>query len=163
MFRFSHRTQFAFTLLEVTLAIMIAVVVMAVAVPSLTGLMGAAKAPASFQAFDDMAQEAHERSISEGRNYVLVWGRDRKVVLRPEDPSGRAEAEGLLKWKIDRDEKLILDLPAALTAKGLKPDAIWTFWSNGICEPAEVSYEGTAGKWKATYNPFTVQAEVSYE
>jgi hypothetical protein len=66
-------------------------------------------------------------------------------------------------WRIARDELLELHLPAALNAKGAVPEAIWTFWTNGVCEPAEVRYKGAAGAWSATYNPFTGQPEVHYE
>ena len=97
------------------------------------------------------------------RNYVIVWGRDRSVLLRPETPATPEEAEGLQKWKIQKGETLELHLPAALTEKGITPDAIWTFWPTGICEPAEVRYKGGAGAWSAVYNPFTVQGEVSYD
>ena len=152
-----------FTLLEVSLAIMIALLIMAIAIPSLTGAMGKSKAQDAFSAFDDMVQEAHFRSMQEGRNYVIVWGRDKEVIVRPEEPSNRGEAQGLRQWNIQKEEALELHLPAALIAKGATPDAIWTFWSNGVCEPAEIRYAGAAGKWKAVYSPFTVQAEVSYE
>ena len=152
-----------FTLLEVSLAILIALILMAVAIPSLTGALGESKDHNVFLAFDAMAQEARSRSLEEQRNYVIVWGRDRAVLMRPETPAGPDEAEGLCRWKIEKQEALELHLPAALTDKGMTPDAIWTFWANGICEPAEIRYKGAAGKWSAVYNPFTVQAEVRYE
>lgn len=161
--RLSVHTRSGFTLLEISLSILIAVVIMAVAIPSLSGVLGGSKAQSCFEAFDQMAQEARQRARAEERNYVIVWGRDRWVLMRPEQPANRAEAEGLRQWRIAKDETLELHLPAALTAKGATPDAIWTFWTNGVCEPAEVRYKGAAGQWAATYNPFTAQAEVTYE
>ena len=151
-----------FTLLEVILAILIAALVITVAIPSLTGVFEGSKAQNSFTTLDNMVQEAHTRSMEQKRNYVLVWGRDKTVLLRPEEP-GKDEAEGLPMWKIQKGEALELHLPAALTEKGATPDAIWTFWSNGVCEPAEIRYKGAQGAWSAVYNPFTVQAEVRYE
>jgi prepilin-type N-terminal cleavage/methylation domain-containing protein len=156
-------SQSGFTLLEVSLSVLIAVLILAVAIPSLTGVMGGSRAEKSFQAFDQVAREARRRAQSEGRNYVILWGRDRRVLMRPEEPANRGESEGLLQWRIAPKEKLELHLPAALQGKGATPDAIWTFWANGICEPAEVRYEGAEGKWSATYHPFTPQAEVLYE
>jgi len=158
--RFSPKT--GFTLLEVVLAILIAALVITVAIPSLMGVFEGSKAQGSFTSFDAMVQEAHMRSMEEVRNYVLVWGRDKTVLLRPEEP-GKSEAEGWAMWKIKKGEALELHLPAALTQKGAVPDAIWTFWSNGVCEPAEVRFQGAKGAWSAVYNPFTVQAEVRYE
>ena len=158
--RFNPKT--GFTLLEVVLAILIAALVITVAVPSLTGVFEGSKAQKSFFTFDAMVQEAHTRSMEEERNYVLVWGRDKTVLLRAEEP-GKDEAEGLPMWKIQKGEALDLHLPAALAEKGATPDAIWTFWSNGVCEPAEIRYKGAEGAWSAIYNPFTLQGEVRYE
>ncbi|MEI6561762.1 MAG: type II secretion system protein [Verrucomicrobiota bacterium] len=155
-------TKAGFTLLEVILAILIAALVITVAIPSLTGVFEGSKAQGAFTTFDSMVQEARTRSMEEERNYVLVWGRDKTVLLRPEEP-GKDEMEGLPMWKIQKGEALELHLPAALTEKGATPDAIWTFWSNGVCEPAEIRYKGAEGAWSALYNPFTVQGEVRYE
>ena len=163
MLRNASHPKAGFTLLEISLAILIAVVIMAMAIPSLTAALEGSKTQKVFDNFDAMAQEARSRSVEEQRNYVIVWGREREVLIRPESPANLAEAKGIKRWKIDKEEKLELHLPAALMAKGITPEAIWTFWPNGVCEPAEVRYTGAAGKWSATYNPFTVQAEVSYE
>ena len=152
-----------FTLLEIILAILIALMVMAVAVPSITTALGESPSRKAFATLDGMVQEAHSRSVGEQRNYVLVWGRDGSVLLRPETPANRVEAEGLQRWKIPKTETLSLRLPAALPAQGSTPEAVWTFWAAGACEPAEVHYKGSAGAWSASYNPFSVQAEVRYE
>jgi len=163
MARNSLSSKAGFTLLEVSLAILIALLIMAIAIPSLTGAMGKSKAQDSFLAFDEMVQEARSRAMQEERNYVIVWGRDKIVLVRPEEPASRAESEGVSQWNIQKNETLELHLPAALTPKGATPDAIWTFWVNGVCEPAEIRYKGAAGAWTAAYNPFTVRGEATYE
>ncbi|MCX6968418.1 MAG: type II secretion system protein [Verrucomicrobia bacterium] len=152
-----------FTLLEVILALLIAALVITVAIPSLTGVLKGSPKHDSFADFDAMVQEAHDRSVEEGRNYVMVWGREKTVRLRPEEPANQSEAEGIQTRNIQKGETLELHLPAALTEKGATPDAIWTFWSSGVCEPAEIRAQGIKGGWRAVYNPFTIQAEVHYE
>jgi prepilin-type N-terminal cleavage/methylation domain-containing protein len=152
-----------FTLLEVSLAIAIALIVMVVAIPSVTSVLGESQAQRAFTDFDAMVQEARDRSREEGRNYVIVWGRERALLMRPEEPANRAEAEGIKRWKMTAEGELELRLPSALTARGATPDAIWTFWADGVCEPAEVRYKKGGEKWSAVYNPFTAQAEVRYE
>ena len=159
----SHFNQSnGFTLLEIILAILIAAMVITVAVPTLTGVFEGSKAQDCFKKFDEMVQDAHARSVEEGRNYVLVWGRDKTVLLRPED-SPNEDGKGMQMWKIKKGEALVLHLPAALTEKGATPEAIWTFWATGVCEPAEIHFQGAEGAWTAVYNPFTVQAEARYE
>ena len=153
-----------FTLLEIILALLIATLVITVAIPSLNRAMEGSKDEDSFTSFDEMVQEARARSIQESRNYVLVWGAKKTICLRPEEAANPQEAEGLQTRVIEKEETLELHLPAALTEKGVTPDAIWTFWSNGICEPAEIRYKRDGGAaWSAVYNPFTVQAEVSHD
>ena len=159
----SFHSHSGFTLLEISLAIAIGLIVMAVAIPSFTSVLKGSRAEEAFASFDGMVREARERSRSEGRNYVIVWGRERVALLRPEEPASPEEAKGLRRWDMAREGNLELYLPAALFPKGEKPDAIWTFWADGVCEPAEVCYKGADGNWSAVYNPFTGEAEVRYE
>ncbi len=159
----SISSRHGFTLLEIILALLIAVIVIAVSIPSVTSALNGSPLQKDFEAFDAMAREAHQRSVAERRNYVLVWGREGLVRMRPEAPENREEAEGLQRREIAKDEKLVLHLPAALLSRGQEPDAIWTFWADGVCEPARVEYKGRAGAWTAVYAPFTAVAEVRYE
>ncbi len=152
------RSRSAFTIIEVCIALAIAVLMLSVAIPSLTGVMKQNKAQDSFTAFDHLVQEAHDRSVSEQRAYVLVWT-PKFILLRPDAPSGKSESDGMQKWPISKDDSVKLFLPAALVSK---PDAIWTFWPSGACEPAIVDYKGSEGAWSADYNAFTVDAKVHY-
>ncbi len=151
-----------FTLLEVMLALLVALAVIAVSVPSITAALSKPPAQAAFESFDAMVQEARSRSHEEGRSYVIVWGRDQLIRLRPEEPASRAEANGIRQWDQHTAGEVTLRLPAALL-RGKTPDAIWTFWPNGACEPAELHYKMTNAKWTALYNPFTARAEVNYD
>ena len=166
MTRFSRQfpaSKAAFTLLEICIVVFIAMVLLRVAIPSLVGVLTANRAEKSFTDFDALAQDAHERAIAEKRAYVLIWS-PKRVILRPDEPTNKAEAEGMRELPIVREEVLNLVLPASLaTKKGKITAAIWTFWPGGSCEPAIVEYQGKAGKWRATYNPFTAQAETNYD
>ena len=155
-----HSSAPGFTLLEVCLAVAIALIVLAAAIPNIASALRESDARRAFGAFDSMVREARERSRAEGRNYVMVWGRERAVLLRPEAPLNRTEAGGVRRWEMAREGALVLRLPAALVAG---PDAIWTFWADGVCEPAEVRYSGAGGGWLAVYNALTGEAEVRYD
>lgn len=159
----SSKSPRGFTLLEVMLAVCIAAIIMAVAIPVLSNVLGEPKGERSFLEFDQMVQEARTRSRVERRNYVIVWGRDGIVLMRPEETVCKPGDKGTLQWTVAKTDTLDLHLRAALLEKGQKPEAIWTFWPNGTCEPAEVHYKGVAGEWTARYHPFTVQAEVRYD
>jgi hypothetical protein len=162
MFRYILRSHFGFTLLEVMLALLVALTVIAVSVPSVTAALSKPPAQMAFERFDVMVREARTRSHTEGRNYVIVWGDDKTVRLRPEESSSRSEASGIRQWKQSKEGTLEIRFPAALL-RGKTPDAIWTFWPDGACEPAEIRYQNANTKWSAFYNPFTARAEVRYD
>jgi hypothetical protein len=50
-----------------------------------------------------------------------------------------------------------MELPAALAKK---TPAEWIFWESGVCEPARISFAGSAGKWTAEYSPLSALAEI---
>jgi type II secretory pathway pseudopilin PulG len=151
-----------FTLVEICVAMIIAVLVLGVAIPSLTSVMSGQQSRQGFTAVDNLAQEAHRRAMDEHRAYVLIWS-PKKVVLRPDEPASPAEAEGVQEVAIGKQDKLELFLPASLLKKGKTAAAIWTFWPSGVCEPARITSDGSLGRWTAVYNAFTGKAEVRYE
>lgn len=148
----------AFTLLEICLALFIALLVIGVALPSLAGLQYYRQAEASFHAFDALAQQARQLSIEERHPYVLAWEKER-IALRRDDPS---ETEPLATLDFDEETMPQLELTAALSAN---PAPVWTFWPGGTCEPATVTRPGERkkGGWQAIYHPLTAQPAVQYE
>ena len=160
---FSPRFQRGYTMLEIILALVIALLVLAVAVPSVMTALNNPPSQQSFEEFDAMVQEARRRSVTEERPYILVWGREKEVVLRPKSAANPDEARGIQRWSFAEKGALELHLPAALMPHGATPEAIWTFWPDGVCEPAEIRHAGDGWKWIAVYHPLTGRAEVRYE
>ncbi len=148
-----------FTLLEICLAIFITLLIVAAAVPSLSGLSEEKKARAVLDALDGLAQEARARSVEEQRPYVLLWS-DEGVALLPDGAKPDPANEGTPRLKLAKGDSLTLELPAALVKT---PPPVWTFWPAGICEPAIVHFKNKRHAWTAVYNPFTAQAEVTNE
>ena len=124
------------------------------AVPSVAGLFADRRVRKSFDAIDDLAREAQQRSVEERRPYAVVWEEDR-IVLRPLEPENADEENGLKEIATSDADSYAIELPAALVKN---PPAEWTFWPTGTCEPAIVTHEGEAGKWLARYDPLTVRA-----
>lgn len=146
-----------FTLLEICLAIAIAMVIMLMAVPSISGVLKGQKANRPYEMFDQLVKKAQARSISERRNYLITWEKE-ELVLRPENPENVEEAQGIDRIAIADKESYEIQLPAALVKK---PPSEWTFWPTGTCEPATILYKGPQGSWTAVYRPLTVKAEVT--
>jgi len=53
------------------------------AVPSMTGVAASRRLNQFLNGFNDLVRQAHERSVTERRPYLIVW-RKNSVLLRPE-------------------------------------------------------------------------------
>ena len=149
--------QRAFTLIELMLAIMIAVIIMALAIPSMRGMSGEKRLRDTFERFDELTRKAQLKAVSQQRSWTLVWG-PRLITLK----SGEATPEELQAggaglqedFTYDENESYELQRPASLLPPK-ETRAEWTFWRSGTCEPVIVSYSGPSGTWAAQYNPLT--------
>ena len=72
-----------FTLLEIMISVCILLLILGLAVPSLTGVIADKRLRRSLNEFNDMVRQAQERSVAEHRAYLIVWS-DKTAVLRPE-------------------------------------------------------------------------------
>ncbi len=147
----------AFTLIEIVLAVFILMLLLLLAVPSLSGVLANNRLRRSLNGFNNLVRQAQERSVAERRAYLIVW-REKGVLLRPEVFAKDQEAAATVELKLDRGEALTLKLPAALTKT---PPAEWIFWPSGTCEPATVQFKGAAGSWTANYLPLTARPELT--
>ncbi|OLC26552.1 MAG: hypothetical protein DME69_00955 [Verrucomicrobia bacterium] len=147
----------AFTLIEIVLAVFILMLLLALAVPSLNGVLANKRLKRSLDGFNNLVRQAQERSVTERRPYLIVWSK-KNVVVRPEAFAKDEEAKATAEFQLDRGDALTLLLPAALTKKH---PAEWIFWPSGICEPATVKFKGPAGSWMADYSPLTARPELT--
>ena len=147
----------AFTLVELALAIFILMLILMLAVPSLTGVVASRRLKQSLDQFNVLVHQAQERSVTERRPYLIVWSKS-GVFLRPEAFAEGEEANAVAEFRLSRGTMLKLELPAALTADHPWE---WIFWPSGTCEPATVQFRGPAGAWTANYSPLTAQPQVT--
>jgi type II secretory pathway pseudopilin PulG len=147
----------AFTLIEIALSIFILMLLLALAVPSLSGVIASRRLKQSLDGFNTLVRQAQQRSVTERRPYLIVW-RKGAVLLRPEVFGEDEEVKGTAEFRLGKGSVLRLSLPAALAEKH---PAEWIFWPSGNCEPAIVQFKGPAGLWTASYSPLTAQPEVT--
>lgn len=153
--RFHLRRRRAFTLIELAIAIVILVLLMMLAVPSMNGVLADRRLRKSLDGFNAIVREAHERSVTERRPYLIVWA-EGKVGLRPEGVLKGERPDPQVKLKLGKNESLKVAFPAALV-DDVPPE--WIFWPSGNCEPAVVTYQGKDGKWTARYSALTARSE----
>jgi len=147
----------AFTLVEIALSIFILMLLLLLAVPSLSGVFASKRLKQSLDSFNSLVRQAQERSVTERRAYLIVWKKG-GVVLLPEAFAEDEEAKPTAVFRLSKGTVLSLTLPAALAEKH---PAEWIFWPSGNCEPAIVRFKGPAGLWTANYSPLTVQPEIT--
>jgi len=146
-----------FTLIEICLAVLIILLLISIAVPSIQSLLNQEGKMKSFQRFDALVQHAQRLAVSERRDYLLVWA-DSKILMRPEKPATPEEKSGLDEMDLEKTELCEINFPAALIKK---PALQWIFWPSGCCEPAVISFNGNGSAWEAVYDPLTLHASVS--
>ena len=147
----------AFTLLEIALSIFILLLLLVLAVPSLSGVIANRRLKQSLDSFNQLVRQAQERSVTERRAYLIVWGKS-SVLLRPEVFAEDEEEKPTAVFGLPKGSWIKVSLPAALLGK---PPAEWIFWPSGTCEPARVQFRGPAGTWTADYSPLTAQPELT--
>jgi type II secretory pathway pseudopilin PulG len=147
----------AFTLIEIALSIFILLLLLVLAVPSLSGVIANRRLKQSLDSFNQLVRQAQERSVTERRAYLIAWGKN-GVLLRPEIFGQNEEEKPTAVLRLSKGSWIKVSLPAALTSK---PPAEWIFWPSGTCEPATVQFRGPAGAWTANYSPLTAQPELT--
>ena len=145
----------AFTLIELCVVMAIAVLLMGVAIPSLAGQAARQRLQESFDRLNVLVSQAREKSMTEGKPYLLAWNKEGTVSLYPAELNNdqRKKQGATAAMFPDRgSEHYKLFRPNALTND---PSAEWTFWPTGTCEPVIVEYAGHSGEWKAAYSPLS--------
>src|SRR5213082_2634851 len=72
-----------FTLIEMMIAIAILIIVILLAVPSLSGVLADKRLHRSLDEMNSFVAQAQERSIADRRSYLIVW-LEGQIILRPE-------------------------------------------------------------------------------
>lgn len=133
---------------------MIAALLITLAVPSIAGMLAERRLKQSFERFDAMVTEARRKSITEQRAYALAWMKD-GIALAPADSAEFSTPKsGTTNFTFAKDESFRLRRPAALLKDA---PAEWMFWPSGLCEPAQIAFQGKAGSWVVRYDPLTTR------
>jgi hypothetical protein len=122
----------------------------------LQGVLADKRLRRSLDAFNNLANQARERSVSEHRAYLITLDGN-NVDLRPEVFVKGEEAPPPPPSPFARGDAVKITFPAALTRE--QPNE-WIFWPSGTCEPAIVQFQGRDGKWKARYSGLSSQPEL---
>jgi prepilin-type N-terminal cleavage/methylation domain-containing protein len=151
------RRRGGFTLIEITISVFILLMLLLLAVPSLSGVLADRRLRRSLDDFNNLVRTAQERSVKEHRPYLIVWNKD-NLALRPEAAIKDEEDKPSVVFRLRRGDAFKLNLPAALVKN---PAAQWVFWPSGNCEPAVVAFKGVDGSWTANYSPLSGRPQIT--
>jgi prepilin-type N-terminal cleavage/methylation domain-containing protein len=150
------RNRAGFTLIELAISVFILLLLLALAVPSMSGVLADRRLHRSFDEFNRLTTQAQKLSAEQRRPYLIVWQRG-KITLQPESFAKDEKKEPTAVLSVNKDEVFGLTLPAALVKK---TESEWIFWPSGNCEPAIVDFKGRDGIWKAEYSALTGRGEL---
>jgi len=152
-----RRHRHGFTLIEIAISVFIMLLLLVMAVPSLSGVMADRRLRRSLDDLNNLVRMAQERSVADRRPYLISWEKDH-LVLEPEAFAKGEDPVPTATLQLRKGDAFLLSLPAALTDD---PPAQWAFWPSGTCEPAVVSFKGVDGSWTARYSSLTARSELS--
>ena len=144
-------------MIEIAIAVVILMVILLMAVPSVRGVLADRRLRRSLDDVNRLVLQAQERSISERRSYLIVW-REKQFVLRPEGFLQGEDRKPVATINWQKGEAVTLTFPSAIEEE---PPSEWIFWPSGNCEPAVVTYRGANGAWRAKYSALTARPEVT--
>ena len=152
-----RRHERGFTLIEIAIAVFIMLLLLTLAVPSLTGVTADRRLRRSLDDLNNLVRMAQERSVAERRVYLISWHEDH-LALRAEAAVKDEDPAPIATMRLRKGDAFVLQLPLALTED---PPADWAFWPTGTCEPAVVTFKGVDGSWTAKYSTLTARAELA--
>ena len=171
-------SQGGFTIIELMVAVMVGLMMLGLAVPSVRGVLEEQRLREKMGSFEDVVRRAASQAASAKREVRLIWFEDgvRAVtdwaapragedaglpqgagqVARAEEDAGGGET---VFYAVGKGESLAL---VRVAAREEKPLSEWSFWPSGIREPVEVYYEGPLGKWALRFSALVPDPETVY-
>jgi len=152
-------TNGGFTLLEISMAVVIGLMMLSLALPSMRGLFAEQRLRERMEQFEKFVGRAADLARSSRREVRLRWEAGGvRIVPEQELPAdGPAQEEGWDFFSLDKEEVLEL---ARTAAREPKPLAEWSFWPEGIREPVELAYAGPGGNWALRFGALLAEPEV---
>jgi hypothetical protein len=164
----SSRGEDAFTLLEISLVVVIGFMMLSLATPTIRGLFAEQRLRDRKHQFEEFVHRAGALAKSTRGEVRLIWEKEgirmaTEAVPAEESqlPLGDAGAEGGPAmggefFALDKEEGLVL---VRIAARDREPLAEWSFWPAGVREPVEVYYNGASGRWGLRFNALVPDPE----
>lgn len=162
-----------FTIIELMVAVMVGLMMLGLAVPSMRGVLDEQRLREKLASFEDVVRRSAALASKSKKEVRLIWFKDGLRALTDWDqfqqpgPVGNeaprweqgAGGEESVFFAVGEDEALSL---SRLAARNANPLSEWSFWPSGIREPVEIYYEGPLGKWGLRFSALVPDPEIVY-
>jgi type II secretory pathway pseudopilin PulG len=163
-----------FTIIELMVAVMVGLMMLGLAVPSVRGVLEEQRLREKMASFEDVVRRAAAQAVSAKREVRLIWFEDGVRALTDWSAPKAGEEPGLPQreeqaedagggesvfYAVGKGEWLSL---VRVAAREERPLSEWSFWPSGIREPVEVYYEGPLGKWALRFSALVPDPETVY-
>lgn len=162
-----------FTIIELMVAVMVGLMMLGLAVPSMRGVLEEQRLREKLASFEEMVRRSAALASKSKKEVRLIWCKDGLRALTdwdsfqeaapanaevPQREQGAGGEESVF-FAVGEDEALSL---LRLAARDAKPLSEWSFWPSGIREPVEIYYEGPLGKWGLRFSALVPDPEIVY-
>ena len=144
-----------FTLLEISMAVMIGLLMLGLAMPSMSGLFAEQRLRDRMGDFEAVVRQAAALA-KESRQEVRVRWFKEGIGMSVGDANDPNEVPALV-FEFRKDEVVEL---RRVAARMDKPSAEWSFWPSGIREPVDVAYAGAGGIWELRFGALVPDPDV---
>jgi Tfp pilus assembly protein FimT len=166
MKKYLHNRESAFTLLEISLVVVIGFMMLSLATPSIRGLFAEQQLRDRMHQFEEFVYRAGVLARTTRAEVRLIWEKEgvRMVTESPQtdenllssgDAASSIPAGGEL-FALQKEEGLSLVRVAAWEREPLLE---WSFWPAGVREPAEIYYSGPTGRWALRFRALVPDPE----
>ncbi len=162
-----------FTIIELMVAVMVGLMMLGLAVPSMRGVLEEQRLREKLASFEEVVRRSAALASKSKKEVRLIWFKDGLRALtgwdqlqqpgpvgnevpRWEQGSGGEES---VFFAVGEDEALSL---SRLAARSANPLSEWSFWPSGTREPVEIYYEGPLGKWGLRFSALVPDPEIVY-
>ena len=143
-----------FTLLEISLVVVIGFMMLSLAMPSMRGLFAEQRLREKMHQFEEFVRRADALARDSRKEVRLIWEKEGVRMVR-KDPAPEDEL-GVEFFALNKEEGISL---VRVAARDREPLWEWCFWPAGVREPAELYYYGPTGRWALRFGPLVPDPE----
>jgi type II secretory pathway pseudopilin PulG len=153
------RLNLGFTLLEISLAVVIGLMMLSLALPSMRGLFAEQRLRERMEEFERFVGKAADLARTSKKEVRLRWESGGIRIVPEQELTGDnlPVSEGWDFFVLDKEETLLLTRTAA---RDQNPPAEWSFWPESVREPVELAYVGPGGAWELRFGALLAEPEV---